>query len=140
MTTNQANGLLKYIAAAFPQSKALDEEATVAVYLSRLLPMPYERTRAAVEHLVDTAEFLPSVAQLLGAAGIESDADRDLLHRAMQSGQPLNRDYVHGWVVGEPRNPIPPPAERPALPAPDEEKVDIRPLIARLAAALRGAK
>jgi hypothetical protein len=113
----------------FPQRQLT--EGTIGAYMDVLEALPYERTRDGIEELLLSATFLPAIAEIVKAAGVEGE-DVKKLAQAIREKKPLSRDYVFGWVVGEPLNPIPEPAPVPALSAP--ATVDVRGALRELAA------
>jgi hypothetical protein len=136
VTNKDATRLMARLMAAFP-SKDI-REATVDAYMDVLCALPLEKAAPAIESLVLTADFFPSIAEIVAAAGVTGD-DVRLLAEAIRTKQQLSRDYVKGWVIGEPTYPIPAP-ETPALPDPNEVRIDIRGTVAALAKALRGGR
>lgn len=58
----EAASLMAILAAAFPSAKISKE--TVSVYVAHLSDVPYEESRIAVDNLVRTSDFFPSVALL----------------------------------------------------------------------------
>jgi hypothetical protein len=133
MTRQQAETLLVRLTAAFPRAEF--PTPTAKLYRGVLEALPYERTRDAIEELLLTATFLPAIAEIVKAAGVEGDDTRKLA-QAIREKKPLSRDYVFGWVVGEPLNPIPAQPAAPALPEP--ATVDVRAELATLKALMTG--
>ncbi len=65
MRADQAIALAERIVAAFPDARAGD--ATVDVFVDRLLPWDYGTAAAAVENLIDSSRRFPHVADLRDA-------------------------------------------------------------------------
>lgn len=66
MTRDQANAVLALLTAA-PFAKRREEEfneATVEVWIASLLKLDYDRTRRAVEKLIEEALFMPAIAEV----------------------------------------------------------------------------
>jgi hypothetical protein len=132
VTNKESAVLMARLVAAFPNAKTTPE--TMALYLEYLAPLPYQRMERAVADLVMTHPYpsLPTIADLLRAG----DVDTSKLAQAIREKKPLSRDYVFGWVVGEPLNPIPAKPAAPALPEP--ATVDVRAELATLKALMTG--
>ena len=120
MNTKDAMVLMARLAAAFPATAAT--EHTMAIYLERMIPFPFEYARPRIERLIDTHPYptLPPVAAVVEAiVGANPDA-LTLYQRARAESKPLVRDAASptGWAVGTavyPPEALPP--RRPSLPS-----------------------
>jgi hypothetical protein len=136
MTNRDATAFMAELLATFPRTDL--PTPTAEKYLEVLHALPQDKVRAAIDQITLTADFFPSIAEIVAAAGVTGD-DVRLLAEAIRTKQQLSRDYVKGWVIGEPTYPIPAP-EMPALPDSNEVRIDIRGTVAALAKALRGGR
>lgn len=117
MTDPQAQGLWALLLAAYPHQPL--EAPTQALYVAHLKALPWRegRTEAAIRGLLlrHASAFLPSIAEVVQAAGVAPEASH-LLVDAMTSGRELVPDLASrtGWAVGAASVPIPVgPAEAP---------------------------
>lgn len=69
-TEAEVVNVMRYLAAAYPRSEALASTTTVAVYVMQLLRsrLPADALLLAVMNLIDTSEYVPSVAALRAEA------------------------------------------------------------------------
>lgn len=65
MTKSEASRLVLRLMACFPGMQF--PEGTVVAYEHYLGPLDHERATQAVDHLVQTSKFLPSVAEIFAA-------------------------------------------------------------------------
>ena len=83
MTPDQTKDTLRMLAAAYPAQRQRmttdDVRAMVAVYIAGLADLDYDRVRAAVDRLVKSSRFIPTIAEIREAAV-------DVAHGARRGG------------------------------------------------------
>lgn len=149
MTKRDADALIDLLVAAFPSAKATP--STIALTVSWLMALRVQDGRRAVETLVGTSTFWPTIAEIRDAAGIPLAAVPQLIEarsRGVELVPDLGShpgDVGTGWALaGEeaiPLSSIPARIERAALPAgePDPSlREQYRERLAGFVAARRG--